>query len=242
MRVLVVILVAMVVAAAVFIFLSLTAHRSLEPAGAEGFDRDRINVMEQELADMRQNFEHLNAAVESLGADVEAIAQSINDAALNPEPVPSEPEQGTDKPPVVEPIDEPGSLRQLVRDEIKRAEEERKKRIEEERKARMPEDWEKEEFKELAWQVHSTGNKLGLSKAQKRQYFTIVKEHSDRIRSLWKELREKNPGTDMRELSKLYQEQSKDMLTTTRRLVSDILTKEQRKKYDKECENNSWFK
>ena len=251
MRVLVVVLAALVVAGAVFIFLSVTAGRPFEPAGAQGVDAARLDAMEQELADMRQNVERLGAAVESLDADVEALASSVNGVyrktagkstpPADQEPAPETPERGRDVPADVL-VDEPGGLRQLVREEIKRAEEERKKRIEEERKAQVPEEWEREEFKELAWSVHSMGNKVGLTDKQKRQYHSIIKEHHERIRTLWKDLKEKNPGVEWKELSKLYQAESKELTNTTRKMVSDILDKEQRKKYDKECEESSWFK
>lgn len=252
MRVLVVVLAALVVGAAVFIFLSVTAGRSFEPAGAQGLDAARIDALEQEFADVRRTVERLSASVESLNADVEALASSVNGGykkavgkstpPADPEPAPEAPERGREVPPADVPVDQPGGLRQLVREEIKRAEEERKKRIEEERKAQVPEEWEREEFKELAWSVHRMGNKLGLTDKQKRQYHSIIKEHHERVRTLWKDLKDKNPGVEWKELSKLYQQESKELTNTTRKMVSDILDKEQQKKYDKECEESSWFK
>jgi hypothetical protein len=69
-----------------------------------------------------------------------------------------------------------------------------------------------------------------------------VKEHQERVRSLWQDIQTGNPGAEMQELQKLYKEESDQLLKNTRRQVEEILTSEQREKYQKECKKNSWFK
>jgi hypothetical protein len=86
------------------------------------------------------------------------------------------------------------------------------------------------------------GNRLGLSDAQKRQYHGIVKEHDERVRQAWQELRDANPSADMRELSKLYQDRTEEMLRTTREMVANILTGKQRGEYEQLCKDSPWTK
>ena len=99
-----------------------------------------------------------------------------------------------------------------------------------------------EEFKEMAWVVHNNGNKLGLTDEQKRQYYSIIKDDNEKIRTLWQDLKEQYPDADHAELGKIYQERSQEMIKTTREMVSSILNKEQQEKYEKECKANNWFK
>lgn len=253
MRILVVVLFALVIAAAVLVVLTVTDDRSADIAAADSIDKSRVEALERELASARQDIERLTAAVESLSADFASLAQradregkstgNLEDGGIAPVPEPvavaATPEH-EEKHVMVPPPE--GDLRQIIRDEMEKVEEERRKEAEERRKSWVAEKWEIDEFKELAGMVHSTGQMLGLTDNQKRLYHPIIKEYGERIRSLWKELQDSNPGAEMPELQKLYKEESGNLLNTTRKQVEDILTPEQLKKYRKECKTNSWFK
>jgi hypothetical protein len=246
MRVLAIAIGAVVVAAGVIVILWMTVDRPAGETGSyESIELARLENLEQNLRETRWTLDILTGEVEAIQDNLTALGErtETGEPPHAAPPVPDVPEHRASarEPSPPEPEDSPG-LRRIVREEIERAEEERKKKQQEEWKARQPEDWEKEEFKEYAWQVHSTGNKLDLTDNQKRQYYTIIKEHAETTRSLWKELREKNPGGDWKQLSKEYQERSKEMLKTTRDMVLNLLNAAQQKKYKKFCKDSQWFK
>jgi hypothetical protein len=130
----------------------------------------------------------------------------------------------------------------MIREEIRVVEEEKRKNQQKEMEARLPEDWEKEEFSHYAWFVHDTGNKLEMTRDQKRQYYTLIKENTESTSGLWEELKKEFPEADNARLSELYRERVREGLNNTRHMVMDLLNKKQQEKYEKMCKESEWFK
>ncbi|TET39111.1 MAG: hypothetical protein E3J72_01410 [Planctomycetota bacterium] len=237
------------VAALVLLLFLMSADRpAVEMRERDALAMKRIDALERDISNIQQHLEQLSEEREISWEKI-AVAKKPSEeprgtSGDNPEET-DEPEKPFEDKPVTE-IKEPETaserFRRLVREEIVAVEEEKKRKLAEERKAMQPEEWEKEEFGNLAWSVHRTGNKLDLTRDQKRQYHAIIKEDMDRIRTLWKDLKEQYPDAETAELSKMYQERTKEMTKTTRELVSAILSKEQQEKYEKESKANQWFK
>ena len=249
MRILAVILVAVVIAAALVAVIFVTDEGQPDLSAADNIDKDRVEALELNLARAQQEIEVLKAAIQELSAEAATSAERTGPAAASPgKAAPAAPEAvveaspaGGEKKHIMVPPPE-GDIRQVIREEMEKVEDERRKEMEERRKSFIAEQWEIDEFKELASTIHSTGVILDLTDKQKRLYHPILKEYGERIRSLWKEVQDGNPGTEMGELHKRYKEESDRLLKTTREQVEDILTPEQRKKYRKECKKNHWFK
>ena len=247
MRALAIVLVVLVIAATVIALFYMCAVAPADIVGSAG--GERIDSLEMAMLELQQRIERLNSSVEALEGELAILGERIGQApvahgASPPRREAEEPEPAGEREndtPVAD-TGETGRLRKIVRQEIERAEEERKKRLEEERKASKPEEWETKEFGNLAWQVHSTGTKLGLSDEQKRQYHEIIKDNQAATSSLWQELRGKFPDSDWRQLSNAYRERSKELMKDARDQVSRILDKKQRQEYKKLCDESQWFK
>jgi cell division protein FtsB len=251
MRAAVLVILAILAGAALLVLVLARAGNGVAAVPGLEADRERIESIEKSVAGLRQELDELRAAIRTLSDENSTLEERIAAVAQeNPKRAP-QPADGRGRPdaasgesptPVEEASAESEWLRELVCKEIALAEEEKRRKLEEERKAQIPEEWEKDEFSHYAWQIHNMGNRLGLSDAQKRQYHGIVKEHDERVRQAWQELRDANPSADMRELSKLYQDRTEEMLRTTREMVANILTGKQRGEYEQLCKDSPWTK
>jgi len=204
-----------------------------------------FSELNEKLATLENYLDRTRVELEMMEARIEQIQSA---RPVQPEYAPSERTEDAAEipansgPPALPGDFESEQFKELIRDQIKAVEEEKKKEWEERRKAMNPEEWEKDEFGNHAWQVHRMGVDLGLTVTQKRQYFPLIKEHNERVMSLWEELRKKNPDLNFKEQSKIYQEERKTVLRTTRNLVRNILNAGQQKKYDEMNKQNEWFK
>jgi hypothetical protein len=237
------------VAALVLLLFLMSADRpAVEIREHDALAMKRIDALERDISNIQQHLEQLSRergiAWDKIAAAKKPSEEPGGTSGDNPEET-DEPEESFEGKPVTK-IKEPETpserFRRLVREEIVAVEEEKKRKLAEDQKAMQPEEWEKEEFGNLAWSVHRTGQKLDLTRDQKRQYHAIIKEDHDRVRTLWKDLKDQYPDAEQAELSKIYQERTKENTRTTRELVSAILNKEQLEKYEKESKANQWFK
>lgn len=255
MRALAIVLVVLVIAVTVIALFYMCAVAPAARTGSpDGAGSERIDSLELAMLELQQRIERLNSSVDALEGELAILGERIEKAppahgeaphAASPRPREAEgPERAGDAEKDAPTADagEPEHLRRIVRQEIERAEEERKKRLEEERRASRPEEWETKEFGGLAWQVHRMGTKLGLSDDQKRQYHEIIKDNQAATSSLWQELRNKFPDSDWRQLSESYRERSKELMRDARDQVTRILNKKQQQEYKKLYKDNEWFK
>ncbi len=245
MRALPIVVVVTVLAVAFIAFLFIFSFAPPEePGGGQGIDKARLDVLEQNLRDAQARLEQLSAANQSaqneiamLGERVEILASQNNNPGRGVpsarEKVDAEPAGAKEKQSTGPQASDLDSLRQAIRDEIKLVEEEHQKQVKDAWKARQPEDWEKQEFGNLAWQVHSMGNKLDLTNNQKRQYYEILKQQQETVRNLWQEVIADFPNLKTQERQKVYRERYNEVLKTTRDILSRILTSEQQRKYEK---------
>jgi len=225
-----------------------TGERGSGLPAADALDTSRIDALERDLIRARQEIESLQETVDVLREEAAAAAERGAPKAVPGRAAPAETAEvveasATDdkKEHVPAPAPE-GDIRQIIRDEMKKMEEERVEEMKKRSESWKAEQWEIDEFKELASSVHRMGVVLDLTDKQKRLYHPIIKEYGERIRSLWNELQERNPGAEMTELQKIYKEESDQLLKDTRERVEGILTPAQRKTYREECKKTQWFK
>lgn len=215
---------------------------------ADALDISRIETLEHDIARARQEIEGLQDAVEALREEAAAAAEHTGPHAAPGRAAPAETAEvvqasaADEKRENVVSSGPEGEIRQLIRDEMKKMEEERIAEMKKRNESWKADQWEIDEFRELASTIHRTGVILDLTDKQKRLYHPIIKEYGERIRSLWKELQDSNPGAEMGELQKIYKEESDQLFKETREQVESILTPEQRKKYREECKKTKWFK
>ncbi|MHC4662357.1 MAG: hypothetical protein ACYS8W_11770 [Planctomycetota bacterium] len=231
---------------AAFLFDRAGKSRVAERGGAD-YAR-RMSALEQKLDSIQSRLENLEktGGIEWEKADISESPPPSAEDGDEPEAGDTDDSPATSGDDMGEQVDTPAGgrdwLRRTIRDEVKAMEEEKKKKAQEDMKARQPEEWEKEEFKELAWQIHNNGGKLDMTDNQKRQYYTILKEDKERTRGLWNTLKEENPDAGHQGLGNMYNEQLKEINRTTREMVSGILNATQREKYEKLCKESKWFK
>jgi len=239
MRAVIVVIVTLVVAAGMFLVINFSSEGRPEVPVGGGVDSQKVAALESELTQMQQVVEQLKTQIETLETQTQAAAGRVTPAAA-PEAV-AETAPAVEKKHIMVPPPE-GDIRDIIREEMKKVEEERRKEIEIRNNSWKAEQWEIDEFKELASTIHRAGVVLELTDKQKRLYHPILKDYGERIRSLWKEVQGSNPGAQMGELQKLFKEESDRMLKDTREQVEGILTPDQRKKYKEECKKSIWFK
>ena len=107
-------------------------------------------------------------------------------------------------------------------------------------KERQPEDWEKEEFGNMASWVHYVGAKVGMDAQQRREYYRIIKDYYDKAGKLWERIREEMKDKSWQQRRRRYWEQSRELLKQTRAEILDILTPQQQEKYRKLFNDDIW--
>lgn len=224
-----------------FLFSASRSGHSAQESGRGGVDEEQIASLQKSQGELRRELEQLKGAVEAienclteLGRQDEKTSPERKEPAGGAAPVGRQ--EADKRTAQKEPRDfkEGGEedVRRIVREELKRVEEERKKKLAEKREAQKPEEWEKKEFGQYAWNVHYMGLKLGLTDEQKRQYYAITKETTERTKGLWQRLKNDNPETEAGRLSAIYQERVKEVLREQKESLRDILNDEQWKKYN----------
>ena len=180
----------------------------------------RVSVLERRMTDLQSGLDEVSAQLEDMRAAVASRPQQPPRKTETSSPQPS----NTDSPPAAQPPLSDDSLRKIVREEIRRYHEERRRRY-------VPEDWEKKEFGYLASVIHNTGEKLGLSKEQKRAYFQILKRFYKQVGELWRKVRSEMRDASYSEMSRMVREERKNLLEQARREVESLLTPQQCAKY-----------
>ncbi|TET31588.1 MAG: hypothetical protein E3J72_21995 [Planctomycetota bacterium] len=219
-------------------------------SAADSSESARIETLESEIRNIRRQINELGKVDEITGERAavsdEPGSQSEPDrpggSGAAPEPACKEGFGGNAEKPITAPRTESEHFRQIIREEIRNMEEEKKKKLAQQRKAMQPEEWEKKEFGNLAVTVRRMGLHLGLTDNQKRQYYTIMKEDGDSIQGLYVGLKDQNPGIERKELNRMYRERMGELRNYARDLVTGILNAGQREKYEKLCKENEWFK
>lgn len=227
---------AIAIVLALFLLLS-GSGRQAQTSEHHGVDEERIASMEQKQSEVRRELEQLKNSIEmienrlaQLGGQGGKMGAQAKETASSAAPVAEGPADRKEAAASGESGEE--SVRQIVREELKRVEEERKQELAKQREAQKPEDWEKREFGNYAWNVHFMGLRLGLTDDQKRQYYTITKETAEQMQGLWQELKGQHPQADSGRLSAIYQEHIQEIQRAQRDAIMDILNEEQRKKYN----------
>ncbi len=225
---------------AVFVFGS---PRSEERVATPETDDERTVEMEKQLRRLRLRMDVLEAVIEemdgpslvgpppeapparpieSAGAD----ASGPSDAGASESP--ARPDGDAPPPSTV------AELRKMIREEM---EKERRRRSPRWRgggaSASKAEDWEKEEFGDYADFIHERGEELGLSDAQKRAYYSVVKPYYDGRERAWERARaELGEEASWREVRERFWKIREEQLKRTREEVLRILTPEQQDKYN----------
>jgi len=224
---------------------------------------ESIDTLKSELRDVRRRIEELDARLKSMEEVVVALNERLDDmekgdggsagSASDSEASSKEKVSGYAKVAAVVPSDVE-RLREIIREEMKRAEESRRRQIVDSagrkwrilpsstRSAEQPEEWEKEAFGNYAWYIHRRGKELGLTDNQKQLYYSIIKDYYDKVGRLWKKIRDENPDADWREIQRIYRERSTEMLKETRESVMRILDAEQQEKYRKMFQDDKWYR
>ena len=188
----------------------------------------QVSALERRMADLRGGLDEVSAQLEDMRA---AVPSRSRQPSQKPETSPSQP-SATSPSSTAQPSLSAERLREIVKEEIQRYHRERRKRHEE------PEEWEKKEFGRYAWIIYRVGNKLGLSKEQKRAYFEILKRFSKQVGEMWRKIRSEMRGASYAEIRKAGKERRKEILERARREVESLLDPQQRAKYRELLEKN----
>jgi len=242
MRSVIISVVGAVIAIAIALVFSISVHKEDIPgedgAAVSGNTSDpkrNIETMSDDIKALRQELTGLSERIDSVQAQIKIMEAKPSGSAG----IPTAPQRDGSTPSLP---GLSGMLRSLVREEVVRGLEEERTKKQKDLEARQPEDWEREEFGHYAWYVHDTGMKLELTKEQKRQYYALIKENTESTGGLWGALQKEFPNSENAKLSEMYRERVQEGLKSTRRMVMDILNKEQQDKYEELCRQSEWFK
>jgi vacuolar-type H+-ATPase subunit I/STV1 len=252
---LVAIVIAAVVAAAIFALFSVsTREPAAETVSRENMEEARIDVLERNLHDLQQRLDHLNAAIEAVEGRTVALGSAAENTGKEPTSAPggdtaAKPEREDGQPtgeredaPAIANTGDIEHLRQVVRSELRRVDEERRDNRPRGYQQDNLEEWEKKEFGDLARWVHNRGKQLGLTDQQKRQYHSVVEEYQENTGNLWEQVRKEYPDTEREKLGGIYRERYGELTRDTRELVLDVLNREQQKKYRKLFNDDNWYR
>ena len=239
--------VVVVIAVVLLLFPLARKAKSEESMEAAAVVEESIDSLKSELQDARRRIEELDARLKGMEEAIVALNERLDDMEKGDggsAGSTSESEEAGD----VE------RLREIIREEMKRAEESQRRQIIDSAgrrwqilpsstgSAEQPEEWEKEAFGNYAWLVHRRGKELGLTDNQKQLYYSIIKDYYDNLSRLWKKIRDENPDADRREIQRIYRERSTEMLKEVRESVMRILDAEQQEKYRKKFQHNKGYR
>ncbi|RKY15411.1 MAG: hypothetical protein DRP63_06970 [Planctomycetota bacterium] len=191
-----------------------------------------VSALERRMADLRSGLDEVLAEL----ADMRAAATAAHPQQPSQKPETSPPKPSTtSSPSAAQPPLSNESLRKMVREEIQRYQEERRKQY-------APEKWENKEFGSFAWMIHHIGEKLGLSREQKRAYFQVIKRFYKGLGEVWKRIRSEMRGASYSEIRKAVRERQKEVLEQARREVESLLTPQQRAKYRELIEKDPYLR
>ena len=187
----------------------------------------------EEVDVLRHDLMLLSRRVNGLQAQIEMLQESLPPAAPAPPPgrEPSDERAGpadddSETPSDASPLPATlADLRKVIREEVKRS-------------RRSPwsssgtEQWERDEFGGLATYVHHMGERLGLSEAQKREYFRLYRDFRSRVSGLYARVRgQMGEGAARGEVYKRYSQAYGEERERFRDDVMRMLTPEQQEKY-----------
>ena len=187
----------------------------------------RVSALERGVTDLRSGLDEVSAGLADMRA---AVASRSQQSSQKPETSPSQ--ASPTKPPSTArsaPSDE--WLREVVREEIRRYYEDLRKGGSRGPKERQPEDWERKEFGSWAGAVHYLGEKLGLSKEQKRAYFQVLERFRKQRKEVLDRIKSATGGYYDKRTTELIEEEWRKILEQARREVESLLTPQQCTKY-----------
>ena len=186
----------------------------------------RVSALERRMTDLRSALDEASAELADMRA---AVASHQQQPSQKPEPSP--PQASTTSSPSAAQTVPDESFREVVRQEIRRYYEDLRKRRSKWRKKRQPEDWERKEFGDLASVIHRVGEKLGLSREQKRAYFQITKRFREQVAELWSKIKAEMGNTSGRRTWERFRPERQRLVEQTRGEVESLLDPQQRAKY-----------
>ena len=225
--------VALVVAVSALAMASLSGSGEQRDQGSDEVARlkARVSALERVMTDLRGGLDEVSAQLADMRA---AAASHPQQPPRKPEISPPQP-SNTDSSPAAQSPLSAHNLHKIVREEIRRYHKEQ-------RKPHLPEKWERKEFGNLAELVHQVGEKLGLSKEQRRAYFQILKRFSKQLVEAWKKIRAEMGNASYDEVWKVHREERKKILEQMRGEVESLLDPQQRAKYRELIEKDPFLR
>ena len=231
--------VALVVAVSALAMVSLSGSGEQQSQNSDEIARlkVRVSALERGATALRRGLDEVSAQLAEMRA---AAVSRPRQPSRKPETSPSQP-SATSPPSAAQPVPHE-SFREVVRKEIRRYYEDLRKSRTERRKKHQPEDWERKEFGDHARVIHRIGEKLGLSREQRRAYFQITKRFREQVAELWSRIKAEMGNASWHKKWERFRPERQRLVEQVRGEVESLLDLQQRAKYRELIEKDPYLR